>query len=76
MKTQSIKVEIDVELSAHSVKTDYGVPGSPVWDEIESVEIDTAWMFGRDWTSDELKNEFGAGFVEYIRLEAEDGDWE
>lgn len=31
--------ELEVTFIGKAVRTDYGVPGSPVWDEIEDIEI-------------------------------------
>ncbi|MGQ0565615.1 MAG: hypothetical protein ACT4OK_11160 [Gemmobacter sp.] len=38
--------EITVALRARSVLSDYGVPGSPVFSDIEDVEIDSLSIFG------------------------------
>jgi hypothetical protein len=37
---------ITVVFEANLVQTDYGVPGSPVWDEVEDVEIDSLEILG------------------------------
>ena len=38
--------EITVSFRGRSVRSDYGVPGSPVWFEIEDIEIDQLEILG------------------------------
>jgi hypothetical protein len=38
--------EITVVFAADMVPNDYGVPRSPVWNEPESIEIDSVKIFG------------------------------
>ena len=38
----------EIVFSARLVPSDYGVPGSPVWDEVEDVTIDAIAICGRD----------------------------
>jgi len=48
--------EIEVTFTAQTERADYGVPGSPVWDEVidSTVEIYTISILGVDVTLDEL----------------------
>ena len=59
MPVSRVSDEIDAYVSARGVKVDYGVPGSPEWIEYEDLELDSLWMFGRDWTEKELRAVFG-----------------
>lgn len=38
--------QMTVIFSGTAVRSDYGVPGSPVWEEIEDVEIDALEILG------------------------------
>jgi hypothetical protein len=42
------------------------VPGSPVWYDVEDIEIETVHLFNREWTQDELEDEFG-NLAEWIK---------
>ncbi len=48
--------EIEVTFTAQTERADYGVPGSPVWDEVidSTVEVYTLSILGVDITLDEL----------------------
>ena len=61
MPVATVNEEIEAVVSFSVRKTDYGVPGSPVWDEIidETMEIDSLHMFNDDWTRAELVETFG-----------------
>lgn len=61
MPIAKVTNEIDAVVSFRTVKTDYGVNGSPVWDEIDdtSMELDSLHMFGDDWSRAELRECFG-----------------
>jgi hypothetical protein len=59
MATQTILMEMEIQLSARMERTDYGVAGSPVWSEAEDVELDSVHMFGKFWSEREILNHFG-----------------
>lgn len=48
--------ELQVEFTAQAERTDYGVPNSPVWDEIlpETIEVYTLSIMGVDVDLEEL----------------------
>lgn len=55
----TLTLDLTANLTGRAVKADYGVPGSPVWTEIEDIEIETVHLFNREWTDQELRAEFG-----------------
>ncbi len=61
MPQSYVYTEIEATVTAQSERADYGVPGSPVWDEIKpsSMELDSLYMFGKEWTNAELLAKFG-----------------
>jgi hypothetical protein len=61
MPVATVSAEIDATVSFQTEQTDYGVAGSPTWDEIidGTMEIDSLYMFGEDWTRAELVETFG-----------------
>jgi hypothetical protein len=71
----TISLDMTANLTGRSVRNDYGVPGSPVWYDVEDISIDTVHMFDREWTHDELEAEFG-NLAEWIINEAETEDFE
>ena len=52
------QLHIEVLATAIVGRGDYGVPGSPVWDEIEDVEVEEYVINGDAYTSKELKAAF------------------
>lgn len=59
--TQSITIQIEAEVIGHFAKCDYGVPGSPAWDELEQVvRPNTITIAGQDYTRPQLVERFGA----------------
>ena len=80
MPVAQIREEIEASVSFTTSKTDYGVPGSPVWDEIDdsSLELESLWMFGSEWHRSELLEIFGkqgAEALERLIFNAVE-DWE
>lgn len=61
MPVTTVRDELEARVSFRTIKTDYGVPGSPVWDEIEdsTLELESLWMFGQEWHRSELLEMFG-----------------
>ena len=59
MVQQNVCIEIEAVVEATMVRNDYGVPGSPVWYEPEDLKLASVWMFGRDWTRQQLVEKFG-----------------
>lgn len=66
-------VEIEYTLSCKPVKTDLGVPRSPVFTDYTDVRIETVSMFGREWTINELDAEFG-NLADWI-MDNDNGEW-
>jgi len=52
--TYSITDDIEVEFYGSPVKCDYGVPGSPVWTEIEDIGIASVTILGVEITDEKL----------------------
>lgn len=61
MPVSNVTQEIEAKVTFRTYKTDYGVPGSPVWDEIDdsSMVLESLHMFGDDWSRVELVEIFG-----------------
>ena len=71
----TLTLDLTATLTGRSVRNDYGVPGSPVWYDVEDIEIETVHLFNREWTQDELEDEFG-NLAQWIIEEAEQEDFE
>lgn len=71
----TIVLDLTANLTGRSVRNDYGVPGSPVWYDVDDIEIETVHMFDRDWRHEELEAEFGK-LAEWIIETAETEDFE
>ena len=65
-----VTIEIGVELSGRLVHDPDTGP-----DGVDDVEIDTAHMFGRDWSEIELRAEFGA-LATWIAVTDNGEEWE
>jgi len=80
MPTAKVSGEIEAIVTFRTERVDYGVPRSPVWDEIipETMEIETLEIFGNDWTEKELRMTFGdqgaEAFLQLVFNQVE--DWE
>jgi len=67
-------------LSADSEKSDYGVPGSPTWEEVTNIVVDSYEINGVEYSPKQVKTRFG-GDVAYALWEIaadvgyEAGDW-
>jgi hypothetical protein len=46
--------EVEVVFSGYGYKVDYGVPGSPVWYEVEDPEVESVSILGVDVMFKEL----------------------
>lgn len=75
--------QLHVECLAHGrpVRNDYGVPGSPVWYEIEDIIIDEFVVNGTTHTFKTLAKEFGDDMTDKLHeicseVAAEKGEWE
>ena len=71
---------VEYVASGRVVAMDYGVPGSPVWHEIDDIEIDTFNINGVDYTEKKLVEKLGKDAVdelyEICAKSAEGRDWE
>jgi hypothetical protein len=80
MPRTTVYHEIEADVYFDTRKQDYGVDGSPVWDEIipETMELGTLLMFDREWSEDDLKATFGKDgakiIIDYVFDLVE--DWE
>lgn len=71
----TITIDLTATLTGRPVRNDYGVPRSPVWTEIEDVQIETVHMFGSEWTDAELRAEFG-NLADWIIGSVEEDEFE
>ena len=67
--------------TGHSVRNDYGVSGSPVWYDIEDVEVEEFEINGVEYTFKQLTEKFGAELEDELHVicadfAVEKGDWE
>lgn len=68
-------LELTATLTGRAALCDYGVPRSPVWTEIDDIQIETVHMFDRDWTDAELRAEFG-NIADWIIESVEEEEFE
>lgn len=74
-------LEVYVWATGQSVRNDYGVPGSPVWYDIEDIMIDTYEINGVTYTHKSLTEKFGAEVADNLHeisaeVTAEKDEWE
>ncbi len=74
MKTEIYR-EIEIELTGVRVKCDLGIPRTPSWYEVEDVQIESVHMFGRSWTENELRAEFGK-LADWIIENVDEQEWD
>ena len=60
--------EITVSFTAETEKADYGVPGSPVWDEIDpdTIEVTALEILGVDVNIDDLPADLQSALLALI----------
>ena len=62
-------VEIDVDLYLQLEDVDYGVPGSPVWKEVSSYDVEFIYINDDDYTLEQFKAKYNDVVVkEVLRL--------
>jgi len=70
---------IEYIASGQPCANDYGVPGSPVWYEIEDITIDNVDVNGIGYTPKELASKFGKDLadeiIDYCHEDAYEKDW-
>jgi hypothetical protein len=64
--------EVEVTFRATLVASDYGVPGSPVWDEVEDVAIDALTILGVEVDPKALPDKLYTAIMEL----ADEVEWE
>lgn len=74
-------LEVYVWATGNSVRNDYGVPGSPVWTEIDDIMVDTYEINGVTYTHKTLTAKFGAELADNLHeisaeVTAEKDGWE
>lgn len=65
--------ELEISFSAVSTSSDYGVPGSPRWHDIDSVSVDEITLLGVKIPYESLPESLQAKILE---LAFEEVDWE
>jgi len=79
MATQRVEFDtlVSATLSARMERTDYGVPGSPVWYEPEDIEFDlTINIAGVDVEIKDLPKVLRDALLEEAINVTESGEWE
>lgn len=62
-------VEVYADLELYLEEVDYGVPGSPVWLEVDSYNIETIYIDNEDYTLEQFKAKYNDVVVkEVLRL--------
>jgi hypothetical protein len=61
MPRAKVYSDIEAEVIFDTVKEDYGVERSPVWDAIadDTMRLESLHMFGREWSEREMRVTFG-----------------
>lgn len=75
------QLHVYVWATATTERSDYGVPGSPVWDEIVDIEVEEFEINGVVYTWKELNSAFSAAVADELHVIAaekaeEQEDWE
>lgn len=79
MPQVSVHSEIEADVSFDTERADYGVPGSPVWDDMmpETLSLESLTMFGTTYSERELRLEFGnQGAEAMMKIVFNNVDWE
>lgn len=63
---QNVSLEFDFVLCASVERDDYGVPGSPEWDEIIGEELHDIVINGTIYTAKELEKKIGKDAVSWL----------
>lgn len=64
--------QITAQFNGRAVKADYGVPGSPVWEEVEDIEIQSLEILGIEVNPSDLPNALQTAIIEL----SDDLTWE
>lgn len=59
-------LRVDAIVTGNWVRNDYGVPGSPVWWDIDDLAVDTFEINGVDMTPKEAEAKFGKAAVDAL----------
>ena len=78
---EDTQLHVECVATANAVRNDYGVSGSPVWDEIEDIQIDEYEINGVEYTHKDLTAKFGDELADKLHVicadrAAEKDDWE
>ncbi len=68
--------DVELTFSANMIRADYGVPGSPSWDEPEDVELDAVAIFGVPVDVKALREHFPALHSEIMARSYEIEEWQ
>lgn len=79
---QDLRIEISVPVMGKFIRDDYGVPGSPVFDTLDDVDICGSMdINGVTYTEKELREKFGPqGYLALLSIvtdcASDAGEWE
>ena len=82
MTRQTVEHTMEIQLHGKLGKTDNGMDGPHYrsWMEVEEVDFESVWMFGKDWNKKQLIETFGdKGALALINLmcnQADDDEWD
>lgn len=66
MVGQTVFLEFEFVLRANLERSDYGVPGSPVWDEIADEEVHDIVINGTTYIASDLEKKIGKDAVAWL----------
>jgi hypothetical protein len=78
---EDTQLHVECVATGNAVRNDYGVSGSPVWYEIDDIQIDEYEINGVAYTHKDLTAKFGADLADKLHeicanRAAEKDDWE
>lgn len=75
------RLDVCITATGKSVRSDYGVPGSPVWYEIEDIDIEEFEINGVAYTQDAVEKEWAKDVADELyslcaEIAGEKDEWE
>lgn len=74
---QMVTIEISAEATASVSSDDYGVPGSPVFDTFDDIDVTTIEINGKEYTKADLAGKDAWAWIQDLMIESTEVEaWE